>query len=203
MDQQPSTLRHLFMGIVTASFVWIVVGVPVAASIAACRVFVWVITSFPEMVATAATLGALQGLWLLLVGKRSESERADLRGLAVVSGGILGLLGFPPVFSRINGIVVDRLSVAVFLLAAVGGGIAAGFAAATRVVPVQLRDRHSIAGRGLAFGWFLVLPLAAIDYHFYWRPTLDRLPVSRVSHQEVTNIRAGDALGSIWTGCYE
>ena len=201
MHQPFSGLRDLFKSIATAVVVWTFVGVPVAAAIAACRVFMWVITSVPAMAATGATLGAVHGLWLYLVGKRSESEHGDLRWFGAVSGSILGLLGFPPVFSRINGMVVDRLSATVFLLAAVGGGIAAGFGSARRVVPVQLRGRRSMAG--LVFGCFIVLPFAAVDYHFYWLPTVDRLPVPRVSHQAVTNAPAGDARGSTLTGCYQ
>jgi hypothetical protein len=203
MHQPSSTLRDLFKNVATAAVVWTIVGVPVATVVAASRVFVWVITSLPEMAATAAVLGGVHGLWLYLVGQRSDSAQADLRWFGPVSGGILGLLGYPPVFSRINGIVVDRLAVAVFLLAAVCGGTAAGFAAARRVVPLQLRGRRSIAGRRLIIGCFFVLPVAAVDYHFYWPSTVDRLPVPRVSHRAVTNIPAGDARGSTWTGCYQ
>jgi hypothetical protein len=175
--------------------------VPVAAVIAAFRVFVWVIFSFPEMVATAAVLGAVHGLWLYLAGLPCEPESFDLRWFGPISGGILGVLGFPPVFSRIDGIVADRLMVAVSLLAAVCGGIAAGFVSARRVtVP---RVRGSILGRSVVVGCLLVLPLGALDYHFYWPATADRLPVSRVSHQAVTNFSAGDAHGSAWTGCYQ
>ena len=203
MEQRLHVSQGLFSSIATAAAVWAIVGVPVAAVISAFRVVVWVIYSLPEMVATAAVLGSVQGLWLYLAGRPSEPQYGDLCWFGPVSGGVLGLLGFPPVFSRIDGIVVDRLSVAVFLLAALGGGIAAGFASARRVVPVQLRGRRSIVGRCLVFGCLLVLPLAAVDYHFYWPPTVDRLPVPRVSHLAVTHIPAGDARGSMWTGCYQ
>ena len=198
MKQPLSPSLSSFKSVAMATGAWIMVGVPVAAVIAALRVFVWVIFSLPEMAATAAVLGAVQGLWFYLACRPSEPEYDDLRWFGPVSGGILGLLGFPPVFSRIDGLVVDRPMVAVSLLAAVCGGIAAGFAS-VRVVAVL----RSTVARSVVVGCLLVLPLAALDYHFYWPPTADRLPVSRVSHQAITNISAGDARGSTWAGCYQ
>jgi hypothetical protein len=190
-----------FRSIVCAVAVWAIVGVPVAVVIAGFRVFVWVIFALPEIAATAAVLGAVQGLWLYLASMPSEPNRNNHRWFGATSGGILGLLGFPPVFSRINSIIADRLSVEVFLLAAVSSGIAAGVATAR--VMAALRSRRLILGRGMVVGCLLVLPLAALDYHFYWPPTADRLPVPRLSHQAVTNISAGDAQGSSWAGCYQ
>jgi hypothetical protein len=153
------------------------------------------------MVASAIVLGAVQGLWLFLAGRPSESEYGDHLWVGSVSGGILGLMGFPPVFSRSN-IVADRMMVAIFLLAAICGGISAGLVSA-RVVAVPLRGRRSVLGRSVVAGCLLVLPLAALDYHFYWPAAADRLPVPRVSHQAVTNLSAGDARGSAWAGCYQ
>lgn len=201
MEQRLHPSLDACRSIATAAAVWVIVGVPVAAVIAAFRVFVWVITSFPEMAATAAVLGSVQGLWLYMTGRPSESEYGDLRWRGLGSGCVLGLLGFPPVFSR-SSIVVDHLMVAVFLLAAVCGGIAAGFVSA-RVVAVPLRGRRPTPGRSVIVGCLLVLPLAAVDYHFYWPPTADRLPVPQVSRQAVTNLSAGDARGSTWAGCYQ
>jgi len=190
-----------FRSVATAVVVWVLVGVPVAAVIAAFRVFVWVIFSFPEMAVTAAVLGAVHGLLLYLASLPSEQESFDLRWFGTASGSILGLLGFPPVFSRINGVVADRFMVVVFLSAAVLGGIAAGFVSARLVTAPRVRG--STLGRGVVIGCLLVLPLAALDYHFYWPPTVDRLPVPRVSHQAVTGLSAGDAHGSAWSGCYQ
>jgi len=201
MERRLSPLRDAFRSIATAAAVWVIVGVPVAAVIAAFNVFLFVITSFPEMAATAPVLGAVQGLWLYLAGRPSESEYGGVLRLSSISGGLLGLLGFPPVFSRSN-IVADRLTVAVFLVAAICGGIAAGCASG-RIVAVPVRGRRSTLSRSVAFGCLLVLPLAALDYHFYWPAAADRLPVPRVSHQDVTNLSAGNALGSAWAGCYQ
>jgi hypothetical protein len=197
----PSSL-HPFRNVATAAAVWAAVAVPVAAVVASVRVFVWVIFALPEMAATAAVLGAVQGLWLWLAGRPLSSEYGHFRWFGPIAGGVLGLLGFPPVFSRINGVVADRLLVAVSVLAAICGGITAGFVTA-RVVAVPLRGGRSTLGRSVFVGCVLVLPLAALDYHFYWVPTVDRLPVPQVSRQEVTNLAAGDARGSTWAGCYQ
>jgi hypothetical protein len=154
------------------------------------------------MAATAVVLGAVHGLWLWLAGRSSNSEYGYFRWFGSVSGGVLGLLGFPPVFSRINGVVADRVLVAVSLLAAICGGIAAGLVSAT-VVAVPLRIRRLTLRRSLVTGCIVVIPLAALDYHFYWVPTVDRLPVPQVSRQAVTNLAAGNARGSTWAGCYQ
>src|SRR5438552_2547418 len=150
MEQRLSASLDCFRIIAKAAAVWVIVGVPVAAVIAAFRVFLFVITSVPEMAATAAVLGAVQGLWLYLAGRPSESGYGGVLRLSSISGCVLGLLGFPPVFSRSN-VVADRLMVAVFLLAAICGGIAAGYATA-RVVAVPVRGRRSSLSRSVAFG---------------------------------------------------
>jgi|HubBroStandDraft_1064217.scaffolds.fasta_scaffold01097_7 hypothetical protein len=196
----PSFLRP-FLSIATASVVWVIVGVSIAALIAACRIWIWVILSVPDMAATAAVLGAVQGLWLYLAGWPPESDFRGLRRLGSVSGGILGLLGFPPVFSR-SDIVTDRLTVAVFLLAAICGGIAAGLTSG-RVLALRARRGRLTLSRSVLVGGLLVLPLAAVDYRLYLPLAADRLPVPGVSRQAVTNISAGNARGSAWAGCYQ
>lgn len=187
--------------VATGAVVWATVGVGVAAIIVACRVLTWVIFAIPDMAVTAVVLGAAQGLWLYLAGRPAESMDHDFRWFGSVTGGVLGLLGLPPVLSRMDGVVVDGPLVAFSLLAAVCGGIAAGFVL-TKVVAVPLRGPRPTWGRATVIGCLLVLPLAALDYHFWWRPMLDRLPVFQ-SLQGVTNLPAGNARGSAWAGCYE
>jgi hypothetical protein len=178
------------------------VAVPVAAIIAASRVFVYVIYAVPEMAVTAAVLGCVQGLWVYLAGRPTESQESNLRWFGAVSGGVLGLLGFPPVFSRINEIIADRLLVSVSIFAAVCGGIAAG-SILIRVVAVPLRGRGSILGRAVVVACLLVLPVGAADYHFYWAQMVDRLPVPEVTREALTDLAAGNARGSVWSGCYQ
>jgi len=140
------------MRIIAASSVaWVIVGVPVAAIIAASRVFPWVIYSLPEMVVTATAAGAVQGLWLYLALRPSESNRSNLGWLGSLSGGILGILGFPPVFSRINSLVVDQTAAVVFLVAAISGGIVAGVAS-SRIVARLRRDCSVSLARSAVVG---------------------------------------------------
>jgi hypothetical protein len=180
--------------IAAAAAVWVMVGVPVAAAIAAFRVFVYVLVSLPEMVCIAAVLGAAQGAWLSLGAPPAK----HVRPIAAVSGGVLGVLGFPPLVSRLN-VIVDRPTVAVFFLAAVIGGIAAGLAA-SRIIAAPLRA--SLA-RTIFLGGVVFVALVVVDYRFYWPATIDRLPVPIVSHQAIANLSAGTASGSTWSGCYQ
>src|SRR5262249_60911362 len=107
------------------------------------------------MAATAAVLGSLQGLWLELAGRSSEARSVDLPWLGSVSGGVLGLLGFPPVFSR-SSIVPDPVMVADFVMADILGGAAAGFAWSL-VAAAARQDRRVNFGRGGVVGGFVGL----------------------------------------------
>ena len=199
MKQPLSPPLAPFKRIATAAAIWVIVGVPVAAVIAGFRVFAWVIFSLPEMAATAAVLGAVQGLWLYLAGRPSEQEYGDLPWFGPASGGILGLLGFPPVFSRINGVVADRVD---------GGGFPLGRRLRWNRRRIRLGESWARA-RAQTFAGALSLAV----YSCCLSPPLiitstgprpsDRLPVPPVSHQAVTNLSAGDARGSTWAGCYQ
>ena len=61
--EEVAGITAVFRSVRTTALVWLVVGVPVASIIAAFAVFVWVITSLPEMLVTAAVLGSVQGFW--------------------------------------------------------------------------------------------------------------------------------------------
>jgi hypothetical protein len=169
----------------------------VAAVIGACRVFVFVLASLPEMIVTAAVLGVVDGLWVYFCGSRSRGPSYQWFG--VLSGALLGGLGFPPVFSRINGIVVDNVTAAVFFAAAIVSGLAAG-ATATRVVSRLTGKQQCDVRRMVVVGAMLLLPLAGVDYLMYWPDVVDRLPVRRVSEESIANIPPGDARGSslVW-----
>ena len=170
-----------------------------AAAIAAFPLSVWVVASFPQMALTAALLGAVQGLWFYAAGRQSETKLDDLCRFGLLTGGCLGVLGFPPVFSHAS-IIAARPTVAVFLLAAIAGGLAAGFVS-SRVLATPLR------GRRLRFGWRVVIGglavLTAFDFHFYWPATVERIASPEVSREEVTNVAPGNARGSAWAGCYQ
>jgi len=196
--QRPSALLP-FRSVATAAAVWVVVGVPIAGVIAALRASLWVIASFLEMAFTATVLGVIQGLWFYLAGPRSKPEGDSLVWLGLFSGGFLGVLGFAPVFSRTS-IIAARPTVAVFLLAAIVGGCAAGLVSA-RVLARPLRGRSLTLGWGVVIGSLIVL--TAIDYHFYWPSTVERIAAPEVSRKEITNLAPGNAHGSAWAGCYQ
>ncbi len=188
------------MGVAASVAVWTIVGVPVAVAIAMLRVFVWVFASLPEMIVTAAVLGLVHGLWLSLAGRPFNGP--DRHWFGPASGSFLGLLGLPPVFSRINGVVVDCLTATVFLTAAVVAGLIAGLVS-VRVVMRVAGGRRFALGDVVLVGSLLVLPVAVLDYRLYWPEMADRLPVRRVSPQSIANVMPGDARGSTWAGCYQ
>ncbi len=184
--------------IATAALIWVVVGVPIAGVIAAFSVSAYVFAAYREMALTAATLGASQGLWFYLAGCRSNPDHDNFLRLGLVSGGILGLLGFPPVFSSAD-IIASRPTVAVLLIAAIVGGVAAGLVSA-RVLTKPLRGRRLGLGLKAVAGGLVIL--TTLDYYFYWPETTERIAATEVSRQEIDNLPVGDARGSAWSGCY-
>lgn len=196
---QPSVVVALGSAGISAAM-WVVVGAPVAAGIASIRMSVWVIASLPEMAVTSAVLGALQGLLFFLCGHgRFKSVHGGFVWLGAFSGSLMGVLGFPPVFSQ-AGIIATRSTVAVLLLAAIMSGLAAGLVSA-HVLTMLLW------GRSMQLGWKIValglfIP-GIIDYCFFRTATLERIAVPEVSRQDIVKLSAGNARGSEWTGCYE
>jgi hypothetical protein len=200
MAQRPSATVALGC-IVTASALWLVIGVPVAAVIVAYCMSLWVMASLLDMAVTAVVLGAVQGLWLCLAGRRCESDYNGFLRLGLSSGALLGVLAFPPVFSR-AGIIAARPTAAFLLMAAVAGGVAAGLIAA-HVLYLPLQAHISTMGQRAIVGGLILVVLAAIDYRYCWAATAERIAVPEVSRQEITDLSAGSARGSRWAGCYE
>jgi hypothetical protein len=200
MAQRPSAFLA-FRSIGTAAALWLVIGVPVAAVIAAFRASVWVITVVPAMAATACLLGAVHGLWFYLAGQGPKSNYNGFLLLGSVSGGFLGVLAFPPVFSSTN-IIATRPTAAFFLMAAMVGGIAAGVIAA-HVLYLPLQAQVSTTSRRVVVSGLILIVLAAIDYRFCWPATTERIAAPEVSRQDITGLSAGSARGSQWSGCYE
>lgn len=182
IDKRRNACSEFVLRIAIATAVWVLIGVPVAAAISALQLSVFAILAVPEIAATAAVLGVVQGLWLHLVGRSSESRAGNVLLLGVISGAVLGLLGFPSVFSRAYITPVSVSAAVTFVTAAIVGGIAAGTTSA-EVVTMPLRHIGSTLGRNVVVGCLLSLPLIAVDYHFYWAGTIDRLPIQDVSHE--------------------
>lgn len=186
------------MGIAAA--IWVLVGVPITGLIAALSMSFWVLAAFADMAGTAAVLGAVQGLWFYLVGKRSTPGRDGVLTLGLLSGAFLGALGFRPVFSHTS-IIAARPTAALMLAAGVAGGIVSGFIAAL-ILRRRLPTRSSTLRRGIAIGGLLAIGLAAIDYFVYWPAAAERIAVPEITHEEIASLSAGNARGSAWAGCY-
>jgi hypothetical protein len=189
----------------TATAVWVFVAVPVAAAVSAVRLSLLFLFVLPEMAATAAILGAIHGLWVFLANGPSQfagsrlpgATASSFRWFGVISGGVLGLLGFLPVYSHTTVLAVYPLLIA-SIAAAICGGAAAGFAFCW-ILSAKLFDPPPI-GQSLITGSLLVLALGAMEYAAYWNGTADRLPLLKFA---VTNLPAGDAKDTAWSDCYE
>jgi hypothetical protein len=194
--------------IVTAAAIWVFLGVPVAAAITGVVLLFFVVLAVPVMAATAAVLGAAQGLCLVVASRwsrsractRREADSAGIRWFGAISGGVLGLLGFLPVYSHTS-IVVKTPAVYVFLVAGISAGAVAGTVCCWKL-PVKLLSPPT-PRRTFAVGSLVVLALAAIGYGTYWDATVDRLPVPEVSKNSISQLSAGNAKGSVWSGCYD
>lgn len=208
MQRQQWEWLVAFRTILTTAAVWVCLGVPVAAAISGIVLLFFVILAVPEMAATAAVLGTAQGFCLLVASRWSrsrasaspETKSASIRWFGTISGGVLGLLGFLPVFSHTS-IIVKTPAVAVFVGAAISAGTVAGTVCCWKL-PAKLLSPPA-PGRTFAVGGLVVLALAAIDYGTYWNATVDRVPVPEVSKTSILQLSAGNATGSGWSGCYD
>lgn len=183
-----------------SSVTWVLVGVPAAGIICAAALSFYVILAFHQMAITAAVLGAIQGLWLQLIGRSQERSRPELIYAGALSGCILGLFGFPPAFSDTELVITNNIVIVLFVSAAVFGGTAAGIVSALVTTPV--RTPASSLLRKIAIGCLLLLPLATAERFLFWPGTADKLPVQEVTQKAIARLSAGNARGSAWSGCY-
>jgi hypothetical protein len=188
-----------------AATTWVFLAVPVAAAISAIGLSLMFMFVLKEMAATAVVLGATHGLWVLLAGGSSRFAASGLPGpkkfgfrwFGAISGGVLGLLGFLPVYSCTS-VNMDYPSIILLVAAGICGGVVAGLVFCS-ISFARLSNPPAIA-QSLIVGSLLVLAIAAIEYAVYWNPLVDRLPLLKVS---VANLSAGDAKGADWSGCYQ
>jgi hypothetical protein len=191
--------------ILTAATIWVFLAVPVAAAISAIRLSLMFVFVLKEMSATAAILGATHGLWVVLASESSRYAASSLPGptqsgfrwFGAISGGVLGLLGFLPVYSSTS-VNVDYPTIMLLVAAAICGGGVAGVVFCS--ISLARLPSPPVIEQSLIVGSLLVLAIAAIEYAVYWNPTVDRLPLLKV---EVANLSAGDAKGTDWSDCYE
>lgn len=188
--------------VLTAAALWVLIAVPVAGAVSMISLSALFLFALREMAITAAVLGAIHGLWLFLLcpspqnSNDSPEKHTNLHRFCSLSGGVLGLMGFLPVYSQTT-IFVGYLEIANILAAGVCGGAVAGFVLGQSLSrrgfsPPELRQT-------LIVGGLLVLSLGAIEYATFWNSVVDRLPLLRIS---VANLPAGNATGKDWSGCY-
>jgi hypothetical protein len=193
-----------FRTILTSAAIWVFLAVPVAAGISFLAVSLLIIYAVKEMVATAAVLGAVQGLCLFLMAKWSRPVPGSspenpnrCSWFGALFGGALGLLGFVPVYSYTS-ISGAFWLVIIFLIAAISGGAVAGMVCCGGI---SARLRCSVAlGRSFVLASLFMLTLAVADYKMYWHGLDDQHPTPLLA---LTNLSAGDARGTAWSGCYD
>lgn len=194
-----------FIIVFATSATWVIVAVPIAAAVSAIRFSLLFLFVLRQMAWSAAVLGGIQGVWVMLAdglyrsggSELSGPKSVDVRWFAAVSGGVLGLLGFLPVYSHTT-IVVGMSTLISLVVSAVGGGIAAGVVSG--VVLFRGRLNPMAVAQSVIVGGLLVLALTAIEYAVYWNGFVERLPLPRAA---VANLPAGDAKGTDWSGCYK
>lgn len=187
--------------VLTAVALWVLLAVPVAGVVSMISLSALFLFALREMAITAAVLGAIHGLWLLLcppphTSSDSCQKPTDPRWVCALSGGVLGLMGFLPVYAQTT-IFLGYPAIANVFAAGMCGGAVAGIALGQSLSrrgfsPPELRQT-------LIVGGLLTLALGAIEYATFWNSVVDRIPLLRIS---VANLRVGDATGKDWSGCY-
>jgi hypothetical protein len=190
----------VFRNALTTAAIWAFVGVPVAALLSIVGVISIFTGLSPTMLVTGAALGAVQGLWLTIGGRLANAEQSESNWTGVLSGALLGLLGFPPVFSHMKSFSEERLVVLLVVAVACGGMISG--VASVRAVAAYGPWGPPTRVRNAVTGCVLLLALTVTDYRLYWGRTLERLPALPLTHAAVANIGSGDSRGSQWSGCY-
>jgi hypothetical protein len=183
--------------------IWCSVGLGVAALISALAIFVWAIYVFSVAWRSAAILGAIHGIWLYFEREHWSSVEQHVR-FGMLTGALLGLLAFAPSYIQ-TGILPSRgwLDIAIYIAAAVLGGLTAGGVNA-RTFPVTSRPQiTSRRGRRILFACLLFLGGGALEYSCYWPSLLRKLPIASLNESSVSNLPAGDAQGTGWSGCFQ
>ena len=186
--------------VVTTAVVWVVVGVPVAALLSLIGIFLLFAGREPAMLITGAVLGVVHGLWLTIGGRVPSANTSESSWPGALSGALLGLLGFPAVYSHSES-ATDIRVVALYVAAALAGGMVAGVVS-LRAIAAYRPSRARTPVRSIVTGCVLLSALTLADYQLYWTRTVEKLPALPLSHAAVTGIAPGNMRGSQWSGCY-
>jgi hypothetical protein len=185
------------------AIIWCTVGVGIAALISSLVLFVWAIFVVTVAAPIAALLGSVQGLWLYLERLHWKNSRERVR-FGWMSGAALGLLGFAPSYIHIEVLPSHGwLDIAIFLAAALFGGMAAGGVTALLTPTSDCPQAASRSARRVLVGSLLILAGALIEYSVYWPALVRKLPILRLDESSVVNLPDGNARGSLWSGCFQ
>jgi len=185
------------------AIIWCTVGAGVAALISSLVIFVWAIYVVTVAAPIAALLGCVQGLWLYLERLHWKNSGERMR-FGWTSGAALGLLGFAPSYIHIEILPSHGCrDIAVFLVAALFGGMAAGGVTAKLTPTPDGPQGASGRARRVLVGCLLILIGASVEYSLYWPALIRKLPIPRLDESSVINLPAGSARGSLWSGCFQ
>lgn len=187
----------------TSTLLWVVSAVGVATAISFFTVLIYALIYIPRYaLVPALALGAIHSLWMQLE-RENYSSRTDATVFFIVTGALMGLLGFAPTFINFTEVSFRWTSIVVFLLsAAVGGGVAGHLCGNLYFPPPSgNKDRHW--GPRLIRGLLVLTPIAVLEIHLFGATVQDRLPARIVRAHEVLNLGAGNATGSQWSGEFQ
>ena len=183
--------------LVRSSLVWALTAVAVATSVCFLAFYFYAIFFIRFMIVPALALGLFHSGWLYLE-RRTFADASEAVVFAVVSGGLAGLLGFPPIFANVTDVVFGWRDVAVVIAASVIGGAIAGRMCVGFVLPLTTARRTP--HKRFARGALLLVPLFVFEIVVYGPALRLKLPVSIVLKDDVMGLRAGNARGSSWSG---
>lgn len=198
----PQLLNALGM-LALGALIWCTLGSGVAALISSLVLFVYAVFVVTAAARIAALLGAVQGLWIFLERHSWKTSRQRVR-FGCVSGAAFGLLGFAPAYIHTEILPPHGWwGIAVFLIAALLGGMAAGAVTAMLVATPDTPQATSGHIRRILVGSLLVLAGASIEHALFWPALNQKLPITALDESSVVNLPAGNARGSLWSGCFQ
>jgi hypothetical protein len=185
------------------ALIWCTVGTGVAALISSLMIFVWAIFVIKVAAPIAALLGSVQGFWLYVERLHWSNSQERVR-FGWMSGAALGLLGFALSYIEIEILPSHGWrDIAIFLAAALFGGMAAGGVTAKLTPAPNAPPVVSGGARRILVGILLIVAGAWIEYSLYWPALIRKLPIPRLDESSVVDLPAGNARGSLWSGCFQ
>jgi len=195
--------RNALRDIITSTLVWAAVGEGVATAV--CFLVLGPLALFyvpRDTITTALFMGGLHSVWLN-GEKRNWSSYADARSFALVTGCLVGLLGFAPAYVNVTEVVFHWRDIVIFLAAATLAGGTAGRVCVEFFV--ARRDSLGVrnGGQRALLGALIIVPVAFAEVYLYGPILRQKLPVFPLSQRDVVDLPAGTANGNAWSGAFQ